>query len=370
MKNITLTIVFEAAALNRDEKIGGNILSIKKMNVNGEMRSFISKVAMRHYLFETLDNIYNWGKSDITKDQDVIQFNLLEEDIFTKAELDFFGYMFTIEKQNALTRKAPLGITKAFSLGNYNQDQAFYSNHDLVKRGIVKGMDIAPDLYSKEEHNALFKVSFTIDSKMLGNDSWIFPKSVDKNSTTYKRKYIDEGETYRIIEFQKDESTAKDIFKHRKNHTSINDYSSHIEIVYESKPEEKNKRKIELLEVLKNGLIAQSSGESNTIVPMFIIASGVKIPSPVFHPFIDVRREDGQMKVIGINDCLKNSWIKYDKEIEVEGKKEKHNESVIFVQDCERLKMDSVIKTKADKDCDGLTSNWDKFLESVGLKEK
>ncbi len=29
MKNITLTILFEGSALNRDEKIGGNILSKK-----------------------------------------------------------------------------------------------------------------------------------------------------------------------------------------------------------------------------------------------------------------------------------------------------------------------------------------------------
>jgi len=54
IKNITLTMIFDGSALNRDEKIGGNILSIKKMNVNGEIRSFIGKPAIRHYLFKSL----------------------------------------------------------------------------------------------------------------------------------------------------------------------------------------------------------------------------------------------------------------------------------------------------------------------------
>lgn len=53
-KHITLTIIYRAHALNRDEKIGGNILSVKKLTVDGQMRTFISRPAMRHYLFQTL----------------------------------------------------------------------------------------------------------------------------------------------------------------------------------------------------------------------------------------------------------------------------------------------------------------------------
>jgi CRISPR-associated protein Cst2 len=54
IKNVTVTVIFEGSALNRDEKIGGNILSIKKLNVNGEVHSFIGKPAIRHYLFQTV----------------------------------------------------------------------------------------------------------------------------------------------------------------------------------------------------------------------------------------------------------------------------------------------------------------------------
>jgi CRISPR-associated protein Cst2 len=61
MKNITLTIIFEGSALNRDEKIGGNILSIKKLQIGGKTISFIGKTAIRHYLFSTLHKAYNWN---------------------------------------------------------------------------------------------------------------------------------------------------------------------------------------------------------------------------------------------------------------------------------------------------------------------
>ena len=54
IKNVTITIIFDGSALNRDEVIAGNILSIKKLNVNGEIRSFIGKPALRHYLFQSL----------------------------------------------------------------------------------------------------------------------------------------------------------------------------------------------------------------------------------------------------------------------------------------------------------------------------
>ena len=57
MKAITVTILFEADALNRDEKFG-NILPIKKLTRGwGETYPFISRPAIRHYLFVTLNKM-------------------------------------------------------------------------------------------------------------------------------------------------------------------------------------------------------------------------------------------------------------------------------------------------------------------------
>lgn len=465
MKNVTLTMIFEGSALNRDEKVGGNILSIKKMNVNGEVKSFISKVAIRHYLFETLQKAFGskWEGASVTGQGKVVQFDIAKDDILSNAELDTFGYMYTISGENSLTRKSPIGITKAVSLSNYEQDLAFYANHDLVKRATQQGLNVSPNPYNKEEHKSLYKISFSIDSKVFGEDRWILSnqpylsdndkklnieivtpqkvvlnnvelkneeegeydlggkrlllngyelivdkglmkekkiKNTEKSELVWDGKHIkgskeeSEGEekkkekkpTFKVTEFKdvEDEKIysfsvsrlpsynnfskeltlelgavkSLDVDEHSRN-GNLRVYNTKdgsitvrqinggpFEIKFELNSKIKMNRFIDIIETLKNGLYSQSSGEANTIVPLFIIASGVKIPSPVFHSFIDVQKENGQMKVIGINDCLKNSWI----------------DGQVYIQDCERLKVDDNLKKNKE--------SWDEFLISVGLKEK
>ncbi len=143
-KHITLTVIFEGSALNRDEKIGGNILSIKKLKYGNRTVSFIGKPAIRHYLFETLQKM-RWKPASVTLQGEVIQFDITKDDILTSPELDAFGYMYTIGEQASITRKAPVGITKAIGLDPYEGDMAFYANHDLVKRAIQQGEDASPD---------------------------------------------------------------------------------------------------------------------------------------------------------------------------------------------------------------------------------
>ncbi len=337
IKNVTVTIIFDGAALNRDEKIGGSILSIKKLNVNGEVRSFISKPAIRHYLFQTLKKAFGWKEARVTGQGQVVQFDITQDDILTSEELDAFGYMYTLGGQTSITRKAPVGITKAIALSPYEADMAFYANHDMVRRGQAQGLSVDPNPYNKEEHSTFYKVTFSIDAEKLGEDIWIVD-GYDPNTNEVTFCY-------------KENNQPKDL-KFRKNGIKGAQIpnSSKFKIEFVLDPSKKKQRILSILEAIRNGLYAQSSGEANSIVPLFLIAAAVKIPSPVFHPFIDVRQEDGQWKVIGISDALKNSWICNDK-----------GKPIVFIQDCERLKVPRDVKSPIE--------DWNEFLKAIGVQQ-
>jgi len=462
IKNITLTIIFEGSALNRDEKVGGNILSIKKLQKDGKTVSFIGKTAIRHYLFSTLNKAFGWKEAKVTSQGEVVQFDITQDDILTSPELDAFGYMYTIGKQMSITRKASVGITKAISLTEWNGDMAFYCNHDLVNRALKQGEDATPNPFNKEEHLSLYKLSFTIDVERLGRDEWIVegfsyaqtdkkliltlqtPKYAilkgvkkeedEEGNIVYKIEekeiYID-GRNVRIAkdlmgstskkkkeersalkfkdnylasetesggkkskkpnievkEFEEEEkfyifSVSKEpVYDEEKGELKIevglkkkienvekgqeeNEYKVKIKkkdgeefeatikiekaggrykVIFEISEEEKKKRIEELLTVIKNGFYAQSSGEANTIIPLFIIGAPVKIPSPIFHPHIKL--EEMEKKIA---DCLKNSWLS--------------DEGKVFIMESERIKV--------EKELENITKDWDEFLKECGIKNE
>ncbi len=351
LKDITVTIIFDGAALNRDEKIGGNIQSIKKLTIGDEISSFISRPAIRHYLFNTLINAYHddWKPAEITDQGNVAQFDILKDDIISSAELDAFGYMYTIGGSTSITRKSPIGITKAISLFNYNQDMAFYANHDLVQRGIKSGLNITPNPFQREEHNALFKVSFTIDNKVFGEDVWIV-----NEKPRFKNESL-------IIEIGKSEKNSiekiiQNVTKENDNSYCISNGKILIESIAKDGPykitfkldkEIKLKRIKQILTALQNGLVAHSSGEDNTIIPLFIIASGVKVPSPIFHSYIDIIKNDkNKIQIVGLHDCIKNSWV----------------ENKVYIKGTERIPVD--IRTLDEN----VTQDWNEFLKQFGLE--
>lgn len=357
MKHITITTIFEGSALNRDEKIGGNILSIKKLKKGNKTVSFIGKPAIRHYLFETLLKSANWKPCEVRIGQkDVIQFDITKNDILNCEELDAFGYMYTIGDQSAITRKSPVGITKAIGLDSYEGDMAFYANHDLVNRAKNQGLlasrneDPSPDPYNKEEHISLYKVSYTIDVDFFGKDEWILneePKFSDG-----KIEIILPDGNCKILENAVTESDNK--FKIYQNDRDIGSVS------WEKKGEKwiltfildetiKRKRICDVLNAIKNGLYVQSSNELNTIVPLFLIASAVKIPCPIFHSYLEVNTLDSKTyEVIGIQECLSNGWI-YGK---------------VFILDSARVKF-----TEKDMYEEKIETSWENFLKNSGLNQ-
>jgi|DewCreStandDraft_1066081.scaffolds.fasta_scaffold02820_3 CRISPR-associated protein Cst2 len=358
IKNVTVTIIFEGSALNRDEKIGGNILSIKKLNVNGEVRSFIGKPAIRHYLFQTLvkKDSQTWQPAPVTErgsgDKKTLQLDITRADIVTSPELDVFGYMFTIEGERSLTRKAPLGITKAISLASYEADLAFYANHDLVMRRREEGYsETMPGLYNKEEHISFYKVSFTIDIDMMGKDVWILDQAPQRqgNRLVLTISSNDQKELHGNPDPNNPNRWNLDDKGTVEWTTNLH---NKCKVTFQVAPQVKKERTRAILEAIKNGLYAQSSGEANAIVPLFLIAGAVKVPSPIFHPYIDVRKEDGQWKVIGVGDALKNSWLEKD-----------GDQLIVYIQDCDRLKVDNHWKGQA-------LTDWTEFLKKLGLGGK
>jgi CRISPR-associated protein Cst2 len=456
LKHITITIIYEASALNRDEKIGGNILSIKKLKKGNRTVSFIGKPAIRHYLFQTLKKACGWKEAKVTGQGDVVQFDITQDDILSSEELDAFGYMYTLEKQTSITRKAPIGITKAVGLDPYEGDMAFYSNHDLVQRAIRSGQGATPNPYNKEEHISFYKVSFTIDTQRLGKDEWIVErffydgsnkklilelqiskyailknvekvededgnitykiegkeiyierrnvkiskdlmeqvskKKEEKTTLKFKSSYLggekeSEGKKAKkppnieVREFEEEEGfyifsvskepeydegkkelkieigltkTIENVQKSITNEYKVKNGTIKIEqvgnkhrVIFELDGNEKKKRICDILNAIKNGLYAQSSGEANTLVPLFIIAGIVKVPSPVFHPFIDVILNDNnKLEVIGICDGLENDWVEK-----------------VFIRGSQRFYIDENQFNKKEK----IVNDWIEFIKQAGL---
>lgn len=342
--NITMTVIFEGSALNRNEKIGGNILSVKKLNVNGEEKSYLSKGAIRHYLFNTLVRAEEWNEAKILPDGQVLQFDIAADDILSCEELDVFGYMNTTQSQ---TRKTPLHITKAISMFPYEQDMGMYANHDLVRRAKEQGNlenDVNPNPFNKEEHTSFYKITFTVDSDKLGVDKWII------QSFQYENGILNLG-GFRNISNITDESTQQEEIRKFK----IGDIgyiivkplqNGSFMATFESTKKQRRIRNI--LTTIHNGLISHTSSESNTIVPVFTIIGDVTVPSPVFHSFIDVKKMDeGGFEVTGIEDAINNGWLKGN----------------LFIEGCEKL------KAKYPKNLKKLnkSEDWNAFLTAVNL---
>ncbi len=367
-KAITITILFEADALNRDEKVG-NVLSIKKLTRGwGETYSFISRPAIRHYLWVTLNKMTpeRWKATPVRETQGegrkkVIQFEICDDEgkevkntIINSAELDIFGYMVTIakggeERGDNLTRKAPLGITKAVSLEKWEGDMGLYANHELVKRALMQGKEATPDIYNNEEQKALYKVSFTLDVEKIGIDEWLIKQHTYRNN---KDLEITLPHNHTLV--------LKNVVKIGNNSYKFEDKEGKIVIEdYKLKFEHKDSDRIkDVLDAIYNGLYYHSSGECPGIVPLFLIAGIVKVPVPVFHSFVDIEfykknhRPKFKIRENLLRNAISNGWI------ENEGDKK-----LIFVEarEPEALSEDFIASNS-------ITTNWEQFVNKYLLQ--
>jgi CRISPR-associated protein Cst2 len=348
LKAITFTIIFEASALNRDEKLGGNIPSIKKLTRFGNKTfSYLSRVAMRHYLFETLYKSFPnyWSLTPTYEsgsgDNKVVQFDLKQANILTYAELDVFGYMFT-EKNKVnnntenvtMTRKAALGITKAVALETWEGDMQFNANHDIASR-----CGANPNPVNKEEQKSYFKVSFTIDVDKLGCDEWQFKEL--KYDPVKQELTLEFPAGLKIV-------IANANVDHQNNSYDVsgfgsiesnNTYRKATFIVAENI---KKTRICQLLEVLKNGLVYHTSGENYGIVPLFIIAAGLKLPIPLFNSFVELGSFESSI--------LDNAYILCEKD-----------KRLVYVYNPKNL--------AGHIDTSELYTDWDEFLRQLGVKQ-
>jgi hypothetical protein len=98
-----------------------------------------------------------------------------------------------------------------------------------------------------------------------------------------------------------------------------------------------------------------------------MIASEVVVPSPVFHSYIDIVNGE----IIGISDCLENSWVcfnfaKHNNNNSNNNNKdnnsnENHTGHKIFLQGTERLPV-GISDNR-------VTSVWNEFLKQLELTE-
>ncbi len=191
-------------------------------------------------------------------------------------------------------------------------------------------------------------MSFTIDTDVLGKDEWIVEGcEYNDNEKQLVLTIKQLSNLKKFISNVEKKQNEKDTYTYNNNTIKVEQCGTKKKVTFIVSEDEKKKRIKNILTAIKDGLYAQSSGEANTIVPLFLIAGFVKVPSPVFHPYIDLLREDGKIKVIGITDCLKNSWL-------VEGDR-------VYLYHAERFEVPEELKVK-------VTYNWDDIINKFDDK--
>ena len=149
----------------------------------------------------------------------------------------------------------------------------FLCQHDLVIRGQKQGLDATPDPYNKEEHVSFYKVSYSVDTETLGKDIWIAQNILFDNNTIKIILAGTEKTPKEISPAQKIDENQYEVFDENgcvkgKIFVEKMRNSDKLLVTFIVDSELKKQRLQNILEVIKNGLFAQSSNELNTLVPL------------------------------------------------------------------------------------------------------
>lgn len=283
---LTITMIFNAQSLNYGEGIG-NISELKKLSRgDGKVYTFASRQALRYDIARLGNKMFGWNLEVVDKSKGTVQFqeNLTIKD---SEEMDLFGYMKTSKKAEGETggsnvRSAAVRLSNAISLEDYKSDMDFLNNKGLADR-----INEFPNLANVEQHLSYYTYTVTIDLDKVGKDG--------------------------IIELEK---------------------------------EEKSKRVVELLEILKV-LNREIRGREENLSPLFIIGGLYNLNSPYFLGRIKLETtkqkfaintnilEDTMKLKIGENEISQDTNIGIVKDVfaNEEEIEEKFNGKVLNVQD-------------------------------------
>lgn len=324
INGLSVTVVFEASAINRDEKLAGNIASIKKLSRYNGTYSFMSRAFLRHHLFETLQILHGWNGAPVTVDRgsgkSVIQFDFPEANIIAYPEMDTFGFMNTsvLGSDIGIVRKAPLGMTKAIALEPWQADMAFYANHDLVHRATAAGFEANPNPFQKEEHHAYYRASFTLDLCRFGYQDIYLNELPDKLTKWIKELPVAEETDLRGL-YSVGHGNMDGVSWHRiddgpKMQGVIGFYEDGKKgrVTFIVGREQRRARIAQLLGAITNGLVIHSSTENYGAVPVFFVLGALKVPVPVFNSYVSLNNGAVDASILNRvvnNDYVKKAWL-------------------------------------------------------------
>lgn len=166
-KGLTLTMIFAAESANYGEGFG-NLTVLKKMTrSDANQYTYISRQAMRYSIVQQMGA----DGTPVSDDKGVVQFSP-EATIADYPEIDFFGYMKTMSKEQdaegkggAKTRSAVARLSNAVALESYKGDLDFLTNMGLAKRG-----NFANAIAQSEINAAYYCYTISIDLDRVGVD--------------------------------------------------------------------------------------------------------------------------------------------------------------------------------------------------------